>query len=113
MEKAKAKVIGLVECHLCKARDAELRENVNGRVYICCAECVSLVRTSSRKGDRAMRAMLIDPKNNPVRPEAGEGAQVKEPVRPVHLDDKPVPKSTETKKSVGLSDVARMMGGGS
>lgn len=54
--------IGKCACPICTATGAEVREDVKGRAYVHCDACVTLIRSQSRQGNMAMRAMAaFDP----------------------------------------------------
>lgn len=102
--------LGRCECPVCKDAEAEVRSDKNGRAYVKCEACVTMVRTMSRIGDRAMRA-LIAKTNTPresVNAEpagSGEGVGAKQAPR----SDKPTPAAS---KRGGFGDALTALTGG-
>ncbi len=104
--------ISKCECPVCHAPDAELRSNKNGRAYTVCDECVSLCRTSSRRGDAALRALAVKEANTRESGETGKGDDGKNKGAPVP-DTKPSsPAAEKPKKRGAFADALGALTGG-
>ncbi len=58
--------IGTCACPICAASGAEVREDIKRRAYIHCDACVTLIRSQSRQGTQAMRALAASAPDHKV-----------------------------------------------
>lgn len=80
------------KCPLCGEAGAQVKGDKNGRLYLVCDFCVSMLRTSSRMGQEKLRALVRA---------AGAPVPTPEKPEPVHTEPEkpePVPKPAPAPK---------------
>ena len=92
-------LLGSCVCPLCHVDTAEVLSDKNGRAYVKCDSCVTMVRTMSRVGDVAMRKRIIAKDVPPVDPPAPPAPEKTTPAAPA-------------KPRGGFADAARALSGG-
>ncbi len=97
-------LLGSCVCPLCHADTAEVRSDKNGRAYVKCDSCVTMIRTMSHVGDVAMRGMIA--KENAPPANDRSPADKPAPAAP----DKPAPAAPP--KRSGFVDAVRALSGG-
>lgn len=96
-------IVGTCNCPLCKAPGAEVLKSKEGqgKPYLKCDECVSMIRTSSARGAREMLALVTQAAPSPAAEQA--------PPPDAKAESKPKDKA---KPRSGFSDALSMLGGG-
>jgi hypothetical protein len=88
-------VVGQCQCPVCKTNGAQvlLSSEGEGKPYLKCDECVSIIRTSSARGARELLAL--------AKPDA------RAPGDPVQKTETPPAPKPEPKKKAGFFDMVK------
>jgi len=104
---------GYCKCPLCGDDGAAVRVASNGKAYINCDGCTSNVRTLSRRGDAAIRALMTRRAEAPPVGPALDGPTVVPPARdPEKPAAAPAAEVKPEKKRGMFSDALDVLGGG-